>query len=347
MKVLLISGSLPPSPCGVGDYSQQLYSSLVKKGYALKLFKIQFWNITNLLNIVADIKRESSSLLHIQYPTVGYGYSLIPQFLALVFPSVVTIHEFSQAHILRKLSLGFFTVRSSLIFTTSYERDSFCKFYFWVNKSKTSVFFLGSSIIPNQDIGQKQIADPVILSYFGLIRPNKGLEDFITLLATSQKNAQTLRGRIIGKLVQGQAQYATQLKLATADLPIEWCLDQSEEAVSDLLFETTFTYLPYPDGASMRRTSLLAALFHGTFVITTKGAQTPVGLDDVVLYADSPAKALVTITEFDYSTLKVDILARNTTLFLLPYHWEKIAENHINLYESIIGKRNLTLAFQS
>jgi glycosyltransferase involved in cell wall biosynthesis len=281
MKVLLISGSQPPSPCGVGDYSHQLYLSLFKKGYSLKFFKTQLWKITNLMNIVSEIKKEAPSLLHIQYPTLGYGYSLIPQFLSILFPSVVTIHEFSQAHILRKLSLVFFTVRSTLVFTTSYEQDYFCKFYFWINKNYTKSFPLGSNIKSRQDIQQKRIADPVIISYFGLIRPNKGLEDFIALLDIAKKNSQAIKGRIIGKTAQSEVHYTRQLQSVTANLPIEWCLDQPEDTVSDLLFETTFTYLPFPDGASLRRGSLLAALSHATFVITTKGLQTPVCLDNM------------------------------------------------------------------
>jgi glycosyltransferase involved in cell wall biosynthesis len=343
MKVLLISGSQPPSPCGVGDYSHQLYLSLFDKDYSVKLFKPQVWNFANLINIVNAIKKESPTFIHIQYPTVAYGYSLVPQLLSILFPSVVTIHEFSQAHILRKLSLVFFTLRSTLIFTTSYEQDCFCKFYFWINKKDTKSFPLGSNIKPKRNIQQKRIADPLLISYFGLIRPDKGLEDFIKLLDISKKNEKAIKGRIIGRIPQSDVHYASQLQSVTANLPIEWYLDQPEDTVSDLLFETTFTYLPFPDGASLRRGSLLAALSHATRVITTRGLQTPMCLDTVVFYADSPQDAFVILTEFDHSASKEDVLVQKTNLFLLSFHWETIAENHINLYDLIVAKRNHTL----
>jgi glycosyltransferase involved in cell wall biosynthesis len=225
-----------------------------------------------------------------------------------------------------------------LIFTTSHEQESFCKFYFWIKKDKTYVLPLGSSIKSNHDFKQKKIADPLIISYFGLIRPNKGIEDFISLLDIYNKNTVTVKGRIIGKILQSEIQYARKLQTITANLPIEWCLNKSESKVSDLLFETTFTYLPYPDGASLRRSSLLAALSHATFVITTKGSQTPSGLDGIVSYADSPQKAFMVLNGFDYTTSNAEVLVHRTKRFSLAFNWEIIAESHIKLYELVLQK---------
>ncbi len=106
-----------------------------------------------------------------QYPTLGYGYSLSPHLLSLVKPMVITIHEASQAHILRFISLFAFTLNSQrLIFTSNYERKYFEKFYPYV-KDKTYVIPIGSNIpfCPKEGERKREIV------YFGLIAPNKNL----------------------------------------------------------------------------------------------------------------------------------------------------------------------------
>src|SRR4051794_20890610 len=118
MRVTFISGSLPPEPCGVGDFTAKLVQALRDLGVTVSVIHGEDWTVAGVGNILRCIQESRPDIIHIQYPTRGFEKHLGPHLLALRVKSVVTLHEASQVHPLRTLSLLAFTMRSHLVFTT-------------------------------------------------------------------------------------------------------------------------------------------------------------------------------------------------------------------------------------
>jgi len=127
-KVVVLCGSYPPMPCGVGDSAHELALALIKKGLDIEtvtdvqaegitaengpypvhnvIEKWGFWSGKKIAKSIEDIKPD---ILHIHYPAKGYGKSLGVPHLPMTLKSrrdkfriVVTLHEFKLSHSLRK-----------------------------------------------------------------------------------------------------------------------------------------------------------------------------------------------------------------------------------------------------
>ena len=335
-RVLLVTGSAPPDACGVGDYTQSLAAALEKAGLQVSLFCHRDWSMFGTSWAIRKLLAAKDSLVHIQYPTMGYGHSLGPQFCALVKPSVVTIHEFSLAHPLRKLSLLPFTMRSLCLMTPSeFERRLLLRKMPWIGH-RIRVIPIGSNILPPQTPSENRQES---ITYFGLIMPRKGLEDFIELSRLVREKGLNWDLLVVGRIAPGQAVYAKSLFERSHTLRIRWILDQSAEDVSTLLSRAGIGYLPFPDGASERRGSLKAALAAGLPCITTRTEQTPQELSDAVMFAATPAKALESALRLMTNGTERQRLSRVAFEYSQQFTWEKIAESHLQIYQELYATR--------
>jgi glycosyltransferase involved in cell wall biosynthesis len=271
-----------------------------------------------------------------QYPTVGYGWHLTPQVLSMAIPSVVTLHELSKAHILRKLSIYPFTVRSKhIIFTTAHERAFALRQAPWIS-GRSSVIPIGSNISAGPRIEAKRPREVV---YFGLFRPEKGLEDVLELASLVKRMDLPLVIRLVGKAYPADSPYFRQLYQRSLDLPIRWDMDREDSAVADILAQAAVAYMPFPDGASGRRGSLLALLVNGAVTITTRGPQTPSELDQAVLFAESPDRALPLIRQvLDDQEFRARWSEKGRS-YAARFSWEAIAAQHVQLYKKLLEFR--------
>ena len=110
--------------------------------------------------------------------------------------------------------------------------------------------------------------------YFGQIRPNKGLEQFLELANRSIASKRPFKFKIMGSVPGAHQGYMRSLRSACSPA-VDWALDLSFADVAETLAASFAAYLPFPDGASERRGSLLAALANGLPVLSTFGSATP------------------------------------------------------------------------
>ena len=97
MKVLMVSGSWPPEPCGVGDYASRLSDALEDVGIDLLRFGgKQALRMRNLHQSLGQVRNLEADIIHLQYPTMAYGRSFAPPLFAMLaeVPVVVTLHKF-------------------------------------------------------------------------------------------------------------------------------------------------------------------------------------------------------------------------------------------------------------
>jgi glycosyltransferase involved in cell wall biosynthesis len=108
------------------------------------------------------------------------------------------------------------------------------------------------------------------------------------------------------------------------------------EATAGALAEARVAYLPFPDGASERRGSLLAAFENGLAVVTTAGGQTPASIRDTVALAQSPEEAFHVIRRLLGDDCEWQRLSEAGRAFAAGRpSWSQIAERHMEIYRSL------------
>ena len=270
MRIALLTGVSAHGACGVGDYTRRLAPALRSIGVEAEIVSAGRWRLSDVEAAIRTLDKFGPDIAHLQYPAPGAGYRLGPQFFAVKKTSVVTLHEASQSHILRKLSLFPFTIRAShLIFTSEYERQFMGRWAPWTARI-SSVIPIGSNIERAESQGNARCGEEVVC--FGLIMPKKGLEEVLRLAEVIKKAGSGLRVRIVGKPSAGHEVYFEELRRRSKYLPIVWETNLDDEQVATLLASCAVGYLPFPDGASERRSSLKAMLANGIAVVTTRGA---------------------------------------------------------------------------
>lgn len=140
LKVCLVSGTVPPLRCGVGDYTIKLAQALVSQtrikfelsiltaeqvqtteSYQTAKFKlvnmVSRWDWANLRRILAYFAATQFDIIHFQYPTTLYGrhpaITLLPSLLrlqALIKRSksprcILTIHEYATFRLAGKIRI--------------------------------------------------------------------------------------------------------------------------------------------------------------------------------------------------------------------------------------------------
>ena len=331
MKIAMVVGSYPPDICGVGDYTY----CLVK---ALKIYECDIEVITNYKWSIKEFKiiekkLKGFDIVHIQYPSIGYGYSLLPQIFSGMPNVILTLHEISQAKILRKISLiPFFCQAKNIIYTNDFERNYVSKLNDLFNIN-TFVIPIGSNI-PFMNIEKK---DKKKIVSFGLIRKNKGLENVIALAQEIERRKLPYIIQIIGQVEKKQIEYFNEVK--NKDACIEWKIGCNENDVAQLLAEAMFGYLPFPDGASERRGSLIALLLNKVIVITQKGKFTTCEMEKSMLFADSIEGVLQCIKEVEENLeLKKNII-KNANEYIKKFSWGSIADRHFKVYKQIYYRK--------
>lgn len=183
--------------------------------------------------------------------------------------------------------------------------------------------------------------DALLVAYFGLLSPSKGADLLVEALGrlTTPWRLLLIGG---GATAPQDIAHAAQVRARIAELGLaDRVIETGHLAppeVSAALLAADLVALPFRDGASFRRGSLLAALAHGRPLLTT----TPADLADAALLA--PAAALV--PPGDPAALAQALarlaaepeararLAAAGPIIAARFSWASIAERHEELYAS-------------
>ncbi len=329
----MITGSQQPHGCGVTHYSLRLVSALQEHGISCDVACLPNWTALGVPGLYSRIRSLNPDIIHMQYPAAAYGYSVAPQSLSLLLPMVITVHEASQARIPRRLSLYPFGVRSrQVIFTTPHERAYASRWAPWI-AARSRVINIGCTI---PVLSRVAGTDDSRIVYFGFLRPRKGLEQVLELATLLKLSGSGERITLMGGTQERWSSYVRKLRALAATLPIDWAIGVPDRGAAEVLARTLVAYLPFPDGASHRRTSLIAALCHGAAIVTTRGPQTPPQLGEVVEFASSPSEALTVIQALLTDADRRRMLSARALLYATRFSWDAIAQEHIRLYGSLI-----------
>ena len=322
--------------CGVADYSARLATALGEAGVEVELLTPDGWRLRSTRAVRATVAAVGADVVHLQYPTAGYRTSLGPHLLSLVEPpTVLTLHEASQAHPLRQASLLALLARPGwVVFTTAAERDHVGRRLPWVRR-RSSVIPIGSTIpaIGGAGNGDRPREDRIV--YFGLLTPEKGLDDVVALAELARERPGT-RVLVVGRPEPRSLDLPDRLRAQAADLPLDWALDLDAPDVAELLATSAVGYLPFPDGASERRSSLLALLVNGVATLTTPGPYVDDELAAAVQLVDGPDAAWAAARALlDDPAARAERSAA-AVRYGTRRDWGDIARRHVALYERLL-----------
>ncbi len=235
----------------------------------------------------------SPHIVHIQYQAAAYGLhpaiNLWPRGPGRRTRTVVTFHDlrvpylFPKAGALRTRAVVELARGSAqAIVTNAEDREALAPHL----RQPPLLIPIGSNIHPSPPAGYDRAAwraragvgeAEVVLAYFGFLNESKGGEELVAALAA-------LRGRNLPVslwLIGGQVgasdptnhAYLAWVRRQIAELALEpyvrWTGYMDSAEVSATLLAADLCVLPYRDGVSFRRGSLMAALAHGLPVVST------------------------------------------------------------------------------
>src|SRR5439155_3685952 len=192
----------PPMRCGVGDYTAGLARALRDSGKArvavligedgeedagIEMIRIRGWSLRNALGALRAVVKWKPDVVHLQFPTQGYGSRWLPWVLPLLLRLahirvVQTWHEIMPMG-LRSLPLCFAPGAVVVVRPNYFESTAgWCR-RFLVNRQ--IVFVPSASSIPRARLTERERAElhaklaagqDRVVSYFGFAYPHKGME---------------------------------------------------------------------------------------------------------------------------------------------------------------------------
>lgn len=335
-KILLITGSFPPNYCGVGDYTAKILGCLQQsEEFEVNLFHRSNWELNNFWKYLKSLYAEKANVYHFQYPTEGYGYSFLPLFLIIglfLRKTTITIHEISSrnslAYIYTQILIFF---ASKVVVSNSLEYKHATRFV--LNKKKIVIIPIGSNI-EKSDLNINFQDRNIDLAYFGHIRPIKGIESFLETVSALNYKFKTI---IVGQVLEKYLSFFESIKSQCQKLDLQLILNKDEKEVASILSNVKILYLPFPDGISNRRGTLLAAIENGCTVVSTKSPITEFNsFFDKYCYLVESNEEAVTVIE---NLLLLKTFPKDLTDIKYEFSWEKIVDEHLQLYKNLINLR--------
>jgi len=184
----------------------------------------------------------------------------------------------------------------------------------------------------------------LLLAYFGFLNRSKGgitLVETLHRLVAQGRNAHLLMiGERVGASDPTNFAYLQEVERRIAELGVtervRWSGALTDEDVARTLNGVDVLVMPYTDGASLRRGTLMAGLVNGCAIVTTV-PQTPLaafqdGRDWLTVPpgdADATAQAVLRIADDPALAANLRTNARQRSRL---YTWESIAARHLPLY---------------
>lgn len=305
MRLALITAHYPPAevPCGVGDYTRYLRAALVAAGHeTLVITSIRShatepaifpladrWGLTDLTRVVRLIRAQRADAVLLQYTPEHYGFG--PWFKLLPFwirgmrsaPLVVTtFHTLVGGRWVSKLYAVLLAAGSHGAVSTHAElTDLFRRrLPWWAGKLREIP--IGANIpVPRVDRGAgrrdlrqrlRLAEEAVVLGTFGFPAPGKGLDTLIPALQSLNDSSEVhlvCVGETRDEDRPRRAHLEALAQRLGVDKRIHWVGGFSEQDVADTLSGADAYVVPYDDGASLRRGTLMAGFRIGLPIVTT------------------------------------------------------------------------------
>lgn len=336
----MVSGSFPPDVCGVGDYTGRLMQAAPANWMT---FVQRDWSMSALPSILRRLLGLRPADVVIQYPTQGYGWSVVPHLVAIAgavsrrYRTIFALHEFSSLSKKAQLALAVVShVAALFIFTTEAERDRARRHPLFSRRVPTAIVGIISNI-PLSETSPAFSTRAIDVAYFGHIRPNKGLETFLDVIEALRADRPDTRIAIMGEVPAGYEAFGDMVADRFAAIGGDLILGLDDQAAARMLRDIRVLYLPFPDGVSARRGTALAGMGNGAVIATSIGTATSPALRSAVIPCDgTPSDVGVLIEVLAMSDGEAATIGAEGLRYIattLPCDWSHVAA----LYEHALG----------
>ena len=305
MKIGIISGEYPPMAGGVGAYTRILARRLAAHGHEVELLcrdgsaqedipltTVSGWGASQLGAIRRWSNEREFDLINLQYQTAAYAMSPWIHFLPSMLdaPFITTFHDlrhpylFPKAGPLRDWIVKELARGSDGVVVTNPEDETRL-----ADIQRRALIPIGSNIprhdkdAEKPDLRQRFGMDEssFVLGHFGFISESKGVDallDAVAALRASGQDAQLVFVGGRGNSVDGgeDALWLDKIDRRIVDLGLSNAAHFTDylpdNEVAAFIAAADMMCLPYRDGASYRRGSLMAALNQGAAILTTEPA---------------------------------------------------------------------------
>jgi glycosyltransferase involved in cell wall biosynthesis len=192
----------------------------------------------------------------------------------------------------------------------------------------------------------------IIVGYFGFLNATKGIETLLRGVRMARDGGLPIQLLMIGGRTGSSDPtnviYAREVDEMIEDLDllehITWTGFVDCTAVSGHLMATDMIALPYRDGVSFRRGSLMAVLAHGCAIITTH-PQTPIPelINDKhvrLIPSDSPTALAIAIEDLADNPNQREQMGRYARELAAQYTWETIAARTAEFFQELVDTRS-------
>jgi glycosyltransferase involved in cell wall biosynthesis len=359
--ILFVSGEYPPDVGGVGDYTDRLRGALAERGWPSSVVsrrQVRRWDARSLVWLLRSTPSSASGVVHIQFQAGAYDLlgdvCLLPAVLHRLRPRldvVTTFHDtrvpylFPGARALRRRAVRLMADTSRLVIAAD-KRDLVA---LGGPSPRHFQIPIGPNVTRSPPAGferrdfRAQLGlqpETVAVAYFGLLNASKGLDallDAFELVSQAEPRARLLllgggTGASDATDVTTAASLKPRLdKLGARLLRPGWL---PPAALSAYLLAADVALLPYVDGASPRRGSLLACAAHGLPIVSTEPAS-PEVRGAVQAVPLTPADLAHAVLDIVHDSALVDSLRAASRSLACSMSWSRIARDHIALYEQL------------
>ncbi len=374
MKIGMISGEYPPMPGGVGDFTRMLSHRLMRHGHDVRLLcragcsdellpisTVDNWSIGGTASVRAWLRRIQPDVVNMQFQTAAYDMSPLVHFLPGFSdaPFVTTFHDlrfpylFPKAGRLRDWIVIRLARASTGVITTNQEDNARLQAL-----PRRRVIPIGSSIAPQtvsaarrEQIRHKLGALPgsFVLGHFGFRNALKGIDYLLEAMSGLRRSGRDLRLVFIGGRrgdpeAGAETDYASRLEASINRLglgaAVQWTGYLDEPQVADWLGAVDLLALPFADGASYRRSSLMAAIALGCPILTTQPAVDVPAFrhgDNLWLVRPRSAEAIAQgIQKLMTDDRRLCQLREGASMLRRRFDWELITKETAEFYREVI-----------
>ncbi|PPD46792.1 MAG: hypothetical protein CTY14_05890 [Methylotenera sp.] len=361
MKILLITGSFPPSRCGVGEYCYSLAEAIaklpgielgiltsantttptdLKLSNVVLLKNIFGWRLRDTLQVLKLIKSFMPDVVHIQYPTNEYN-GLLPRLLPIILKAIgLTVVQTWHEHYKSCGSIGWQNVIAcdGLIYVRP---DLPALLPNWVKcwlKSQFQAYIPNVATIPVTTLNENQIhlirnrlsASKRIVCFFGFANENKGLENLFNIVNPETQHLVLICDLDIRNLYQEKILNIIKQEKWVNHVTVTGFLPSQE--VGEILAASDAIIFPFPDGTGVWNTSLKAAENSGVFTIATTKQSELSGyqIDRNIYYC--------TCDDINSMGEVLDHYIGNRITPNTSYSWEDVSRSHYQLYQKLLNQ---------
>lgn len=374
MRIGIITGEYPPLQGGVGAFSDILAHRMQKLGHDVFVFgdnRIEqqsdlvpvttfsgSWGYGALKAIQRWIDGNQLDIVNLQFQTAAYNMSpwihFYPHFIKT--PFVTTFHDlrfpylFPKAGFMRDWIVMHLAKVSDGVIVTNHE-----DFARVDDLHYSTLIPIGSNILTKANVNHSEWRGNVgasendfLIAHFGFINHSKGIDILLQALSTLDESVKLVMiGGRTGTADPTNAAYADSIDALINELDLEnrvaWTGFVSDEDVSAYLSVADAVVMPFRDGASFRRGSLMAAIHHACPIITTEPNITIPEFENGLLFLippdDSPALAKA-INELRESPIRREILQNHVRALQERFNWDAIAFETIHLFQQVLGEKS-------